>query len=70
MRTMTILQLVYRLNDIMVEQNKLEIKSMELEKEYNEIVYELWGRIPSLKDDENIQPKGRDIQPKKRVREK
>lgn len=70
MRNMTILQLVYRLNDIMVEQNKLEIKSMELEKEYNEIVYELWGRIPSLKDDENIQPKGRDIQPKKRVREK
>ena len=63
MRNMTILQLVYRLNDIMVEQNKLEIKSMELEKEYNEIVYELWGRIPSLKDDENIQPK-------KRVREK
>ena len=63
MKNMTILQLVYRLNDIMVEQNKLEIKSMELEKEYNEIVYELWGRIPSLKDDENIQPK-------KRVREK
>ena len=47
----------------MVEQDKLEIKSMELEKEYNEITYELWGRIPSLKDDENIQPK-------KRVREK
>ena len=60
---MTILQLVYRLNEIMVEQDKLEIKSMELEKEYNEITYELWGRIPSLKDDENIQPK-------KRVREK
>ena len=58
----TILDLVYRLNEIMVEMDKLEIRSMELENEYNQIVYELWGRIPNLKDDENIQPK-------KRVRE-
>jgi len=55
----TILDLVYRLNEIMVEMDKLEIRSMELEDEYNQIVYELWGKIPSLKNDENIQPKKR-----------
>lgn len=55
----TILDLVYRLNEIMVEMDKLEIRSMELEDEYNQIVYELWGKIPSLKNDENIQPKRR-----------
>ena len=55
----TILELVYRLNEIMVEMDKLEIRSMKLEDEYNQIVYELWGKIPSLKNDENIQPKRR-----------
>ena len=55
----TILQLVNRLNEIMVEMDKLEIRSMKLEDEYNQIVYELWGKIPNLKKDENIQPKRR-----------
>ena len=55
----TILQLVNRLNEIMVEMDKLEIRSMKLEDEYNQIVYELWNKIPSLKNDENIQPKRR-----------
>lgn len=59
MQSKTILQLVYRLNDILVEMDRLEIRSMELEKEYNEIVYELWGRNPDLKDDVHIQPKKR-----------
>lgn len=59
MQGKTILQLVYRLNEIMIEQDRLEIKSMKLEEEYNAIVYELWGRVPSLKEDENIQPKRR-----------
>lgn len=59
----TIFQLITRLNEIMIEQDRLEIKSMELEKEFNEIVYELWGRVPNLKDDKTIQPK-------RRVREK
>ena len=57
MKSMSILQLVYRLNEIMVEMDKLEMRSIQLEKEYNEIVYELWGRIPSLKESEDIQPK-------------
>ena len=52
----TIFQLVTRLNEIMVEQNRLEIKSMELEKEWNDIVFELWGKVPHLKYDETIQP--------------
>lgn len=59
MKNKTILELVNRLNEIMVERNKLEIRLMELDREYDEIVYELWERIPSLKDDENIQPKKR-----------
>ena len=59
MKNKTILELVNRLNEIMVERNKLEIRLMELDREYDEIVYELWERIPSLKDDENIQPKTR-----------
>ena len=53
---MTILQLIFRLNEIRKEQDKLEIKSMELEEEYNQIVYELWGKIPSLENNEDIQP--------------
>lgn len=57
MKNKTILELVNRLNEIMVERNNLEIRIMELDREYDEIVYELWERIPSLKDDENIQPK-------------
>ena len=35
------------------------MKKMELEKEYNLIVYELWRRIPSLETNVNIQPKSR-----------
>ena len=42
--------LVDRLNHINVEKQQLDI-------EYNAIVHELWNRIPSLKDDENIQPR-------------
>lgn len=53
----SILQLAKRLNEIEIEKNSLEIKLMELNKEYNEIVYELWGRIPSLKEDVDMQPK-------------
>ena len=50
MKVKTIYELATRLNQIMVEQQKLEL-------EYNQIVYELWERIPSLKEDDNIQPK-------------
>lgn len=57
MKNKSILQLATRLNEIEIERNKLELKMMDLNKEYNEIVYELWGRIPSLKDDIDMQPK-------------
>ena len=46
----TVFNLVNRLNQIEVEKRKLDL-------EYNQIVQELWGRIPSLKTDCNIQPK-------------
>lgn len=59
MKSKTVLELVNRLNEIMVEQHNMDIKSIQLEKEYNEIVYELWSRIPSLTEDTNIQPKKR-----------
>ena len=45
-----VFELVNRLNEIRVEQQKLEL-------EYNKIVKELWNMIPSLKNDPNIQPK-------------
>lgn len=51
--------LVHRLNELMKLCNEQEMKKMELEKEYNLIVYELWRRIPSLETNVNIQPKSR-----------
>ncbi|MBQ2870335.1 hypothetical protein IJE86_01395 [bacterium] len=58
MKDKSIKDLVDRINQIMVEMNNLEM-------EYNQIVYELWDRIPSLKDDVNIQPKENE-RPRKR----
>lgn len=51
--------LVHRLNELIRQSDEQEMKQMELEKEYNSIVYELWRRIPSLETDVNIQPKSR-----------
>ena len=45
-----LVDLVKRLNEIRWEQDKLEI-------EHNQIIKEIWNRIPILKDDENLQPK-------------
>lgn len=45
-----LINLAHRLNQIEIEKQKLDI-------EYNLIVNELWERIPSLKNDENLQPK-------------
>lgn len=66
MKNKSIKELVFRLNDILKEQQQLEIKQItlkqeqdKLNKEYNEIVYELWDRIPSLKEDADMQPRGR-----------
>lgn len=67
---MTILELVYRLNAISIERNKIEMKMLDepdskvlkasldvLDEEHNKIIYELCGRIPSLENDENLRPK-------------
>ena len=63
---MSILRLANRLNELHVEMQQLEWKNIKneelmrkLNEEYDEIVYELWDRIPSLCDDVNIQPKKR-----------
>ena len=50
LKDVPLIDLAHRLNQIRVEQQKLEL-------EHNMIVHELWDRIPSLKTDCNIQPK-------------
>ena len=68
---MTILDLVYRLNAISIERNKIEMRLLSnpdskvlkaslsvLDEEHDKIIYELCGRIPSLENDENLQPIG------------
>ena len=70
MNNMTILDLVYRLNAISIERNKIEMDLIRnpdskvlkasldvLDEEHDKIIYELCGRIPSLENDENIKPK-------------
>ena len=52
MQSKSLLELVRRLNEIEIEQNKLDI-------EHNQIVEELYKRLPPLRDDVNIQPKVR-----------
>lgn len=52
MKDKTILELAIRLNQIEKELNELQI-------EYNVIVQELWERIPTTKNDDNIQMKKR-----------
>ena len=64
MKEKTVFQLANRLNEIIIESNEILMghsdKSIDiLEKEWDEIIYELWDRIPSLKDDQTIQPKTR-----------
>ena len=55
----TTLYLATRLNEIMKEQNQYEIELLMLDKEFNAIVYELWERVPSLRNDVDMQPKKR-----------
>lgn len=72
MKNMTILQLIFRLNAISIERNNIEMKllreqdskvlkaSLEvLDEEHDKIIYELYGKIPSLENDENLQPRNR-----------
>ena len=59
----SVFDLVMRLNNITRELDGLVLKEMTLIKEYDEIVYELWKRNPTLET--NV-----DIQPKRKVRKK
>ena len=67
---MTILELIFRLNAISIERNKIEMGLLKepdskvlkaslsvLDEEHDKIIYELCGRIPSLENDENLQLK-------------
>lgn len=69
MKNMSILQLVYKLNAISIERNKIEMglirepdskvlkASLEvLNEEHDAVIYELCGRIPSLEGDKNLIP--------------
>lgn len=51
----SIKELVDRLNEINKEKDKLDIEIIVLNDEYDKIVKELWDRIPSLRDDPNLQ---------------
>lgn len=55
----TTLFLAQRLNEIMIEQNQHELSLLMLDEEFNAIVQELWRRIPSLKNEVDLQPKRR-----------
>lgn len=57
MEHLTNKELIDRFNRILIERNKLEMNLMELDKEHDDIVYELWNRLPNLKDEPDIQPK-------------
>ena len=48
MKEKSTFELASRLNEINAEKTKLDM-------EYNQIIEELWERIPDLKDNENIQ---------------
>jgi hypothetical protein len=67
---MTILDLVYRLNAISIERNKIEMKLLKepdskvlkaslsvLDEEHDNIIKELCGHFPNLENDENLQPR-------------
>lgn len=72
MNNMTILDLVYRLNAISIERNKIEMDlirnpnsktlkaSLEvLEEEHDKIIKELCGHLPNLENDENLKLRGK-----------
>ena len=55
MKNTDTVDLVKRLNAIRVEKQQLETIIITLDKEYNNVVQELWDRIPSLQNDEQMQ---------------
>lgn len=57
MKDKSVYELATRLNELTKELNTLELREITLISEYDDIVYELWRRIPTLKEDADIQPK-------------
>lgn len=57
MKDKSVYELATRLNELTKELNTLELREITLIGEYDDIVYELWRRIPTLKEDADIQPK-------------
>ena len=55
----TVFELMCILNRIQIEEDKLGIRSIELEKERLQVIKELCRRIPNLENDVNIQDKRR-----------
>ena len=55
MKNTDTVDLVKRLNAIRVEKQQLETRIITLDNEYNNIVQELWDRIPGLQNDEQMQ---------------
>lgn len=47
---LSVIALANRLSEINIERDKLDMEELA-------IMHELWNRIPSLKDDVNMQPK-------------
>lgn len=56
----TMFELMCILNRIQIEEDKIGIKTIELEKERLAVIKEMCKRIPNLEHDENINPKNRD----------
>ena len=55
MKNTNTVDLVKRLNAIRAEKQQLETRIITLDDEYNNVVQELWDRIPSLQNDEQMQ---------------
>lgn len=50
MHNKSVIALANRLSEINIERDKLDMEELK-------IMHELWDRIPSLKDDVNMQPR-------------
>lgn len=55
----TVFELICMLNRIQIEEDKIGIRSIALEKERLLVIRELCRRLPNLENDRNIQDKKR-----------
>lgn len=59
LKELSIYELTMKLNNIVKVKSNVNVSGLELivlDQMWNDVVMELWDRIPSLKDDANIQP--------------